>query len=129
VSDPRDDGGYENRPYSDRELVPVMEKLYRRIEGEIDTLKGLGQTKSHALDDLNKAKARAWLLCKTEHPEMSSDKLREAWVINQTEVGDLMLAADLAETIYKDQQTTIRALQSSVDLLRTMAASVRNATE
>lgn len=115
------------RPWSDLELLPMMGKLFRKIEGELDTLKVLGQKRAQARDDLNKAKAEAWLRCKQTQPDMSSDKLREAWVINQTNVGDLMLQADLAETIYDDQRATIRALESLVDMLRSMVASARNA--
>lgn len=120
--------GYENRPYSDRELVPTMEKLYRRLEVESDSLKALGQARAQARDDYNKAHAHALLLCKSEHPEMSSADLRAAWVINQTQVGDLMLAKDLAETIYDDHRETIRSLRSNVELIRSMAASVRDAS-
>lgn len=114
-----------SRPLSDLELMPKMQQLYHRIEDELDVMKALGQKRAHARDDLNRARAHFWLIAKQEHPDLKSDKMREAWVIDQTEVADLMLACDLAETIYDDQRATVRALQSNVDLLRSMVASAR----
>lgn len=114
-----------DRPWSDREMLPVMQQVHRRMEDELSTLKALGQKRAQARDALNRSRAHWWLVCKQQRTDMTSDKLREAWVIDQTEVGDLMLACDLAETIYDDQRATIRALQSDIDLLRSMVASAR----
>jgi spore coat polysaccharide biosynthesis protein SpsF (cytidylyltransferase family) len=114
------------RPWSEDECLVELQTIKARIENEILTLKALGQARTTKADAYERAHAREFLRAKFDRTDLTSNELREAWVIDQTDVWDLHLESEKAETIYQDQRTTIRALQSIIDALRSMLRSVRD---
>lgn len=118
-----------SRPWSEEELLAEMQRVNDALDEDIATLVALGTAKAQAQSDLDKTRARELLICYRDRPEMKTDALRQAFIVDQTSVGDLMLAADLAATLYWDQAATIKARMSQIDLLRSMMRSIRDRTE
>ena len=117
----------DRRPWSDLEIRWEMEKLHERIDDEIATLKQLGIAKAHATNERQVQEGRQVLVAKVKHRnDLTSDKLREAWVRSNTPVGDLMLQEDLAATIYWDQKELVVTLRQDMSMLQSM---LRNAED
>lgn len=116
-----------HRPWSDLEIRWEMEKLHERIDDEIATLKQLGIAKAHATNERQVQEGRQMLVAKQEYRStLTSDALRQAWVRSNTPVGDLMLAEDLAATIYWDQKELVVTLRQDMSMLQSM---LRNAED
>lgn len=132
----RETGEIITRPWSENEVAAEMGRVEQALEDDIATLKALGSQKARAQSVLDRERARALLICKTDHKDMSSDALRQAWIIDQYRdaegnaiVADLMLENDLASTLYWDQSATVKARQAQADILRSMLRSARDHTE
>ena len=122
----RDD--FQNhRPWSDLEVAQAMSVLMDRMDQAIAELITHGDNKAQTANNLAKHRAHYMLIAKTNHPDLKSDAMRESWMIDQVpETADLMLEADLAETLYKDKTMQVRLLQSQADTLRSMMRSARD---
>lgn len=117
----------DDRPWSDIEIRMAMQSVHERIDDEIATLKSLGIAKAHATNERQVQEGRQVLVAKVKHRnDLTSDKLREAWVRSNTPVGDLMLQEDLAATIYWDQKELVVTLRQDMSMLQSM---LRNAED
>lgn len=118
------------RNWSDVECSRGMAVLMERMDEAVDLLTALGQDKDEKAAALAKHKAHWMLYAKVERVDLKSDTMREAWVMDQVEgTGEVQLAADLAESLYKDQTMRIRAMFVQADLLRSMMRSARDNLE
>lgn len=117
------------RPWSEIEVLAQLSKAVERLDEEISKLKSFGVAKSQKRDAFDRAEARELLRVQFDHPELKNQDMRKAWVIDQTDVWDLKLEHEKAETLYEDQRTTIRAYQATIDALRSMLRSVRDNQE
>lgn len=114
-------------PWSDLTIRIEMERLHERIEAELSTLKVLGERKARATNERQVHEATEILKAKANHRNtLTSDKLREAHVRANTPVGDLMLAEDLATTLYWDQKELVVTLRQDMSMLQSM---LRNAED
>lgn len=90
------------------------------IEDELPTLMSMGMNKAQTHSDRIKSEAHWILEAKFNRTDMKTDKLREAWVRDQTQVADLMLAEDLASTLYWDTREKLTALRGNLSALQSM---------
>lgn len=119
-----------NRPWSDIECSQAMSHLMDQMDDAIATLKALGVQKAESQSALDRHRAHWMLVAKVDRPDLKSDAMREAWMIDQVDgTPELMLANDLNETLYKDQIAHIRAMQSQSEMLRSMMRSARDNTD
>ena len=115
------------RPWSDIEVAQAMALLMERMDHTIAELIAFGQRKAESANALARHRAHHMLVAKTEHPDLKSDAMREAWIIDSVPgTYELMLEADLAETLYKDKTMQVRLMQSEADTLRSMMRSARD---
>lgn len=120
----------EIRNWSDIECARAMALLMDRMDEAVDLLTALGADKDEKAAEYAKHKAHWMLYAKVERQDLKSDPMREAWVMDQVEgTYELYLAAELAESLYKDQTMRIRAMFVQADLLRSMMRSARDNTE
>lgn len=118
-----------DRPWSEDECLIELQHQKSRLEDEIAKLKAFGQGKAMKADAFERARARELLRVHVEHPEFKSQEMREAHVIDQTDVWDLKLESEKASTLYDDQKVTVRGRQAIIDALRSMLRSVRDSQE
>ncbi len=118
------------RPWSEIEVAQAMAALMERMDDAVDLLTALGTEKDGTAAELAKHRAHYLLVAKVDHPELKSDAMREAWMIDQVEeTAQLQLAADLADSLYKDQTMRCRMLMSQSEMLRSMLRSARDNIE
>lgn len=118
------------RPWSEIEVAQAMTVMLDRLDDAISTLKALGVQKAESQSALDSHQAHWMLVAKVDHPDLKSDAMRSAWMIDQVDgTSELMLANDLNETLYKDQIAHIRAMQSQSEMLRSMMRSARDSVE
>lgn len=128
-------GDHQHRPWSEQEVQIEMQRVMKALDDDVDKLLTYGHQKALSQNALDRERARQLLICRRDRKDMSSDKLREAWIIDQTledgetSIADLMLQADSDATIYWDQQAILKARMAQADVLRSMMRTARDNTE
>lgn len=118
------------KEWNEIECARAMALLMERMDDAVDLLTALGTEKDEATNALAKHRAHWMLYAKVEQPDLKSDAMREAWMIDQVDGTDqLMLNADLAESLYRDQLQRCRMLMSQSEMLRSMMRSGRDNIE
>lgn len=118
------------KEWSDIECARAMALLMERMDDAVDLLTALGTEKDGTALALARHRAHYLLIAKVEHPDLKSDAMREAWMMDQVEeTAQLQLAADLAESLYKDQTMRCRMMMAQAEMLRSMMRSARDNIE
>lgn len=110
-------------PFSPLEVEVEMRDCIEALESAIDGLASFGSAAAKANHTYRVAQAKAWMEAKA-NPDLKTDKLREAWVVQQTS-GE-MWERDTTEVAYDVQKSLVRSLQTKADLLRSLARSGRD---
>jgi hypothetical protein len=102
-----------SRPWSPDEVTVLMQRVVVKLEAETSQLKVQGELAAQAKRDYEILSSQWMLVAKTERPDLKSDGMREAWILQDTETGvaAARFEADRAERLYKDQSTVVRAIQ------------------
>jgi hypothetical protein len=111
-----------SRPWSPDEVTVLMQRVVVKLEAETSQLKVQGELAAQAKRDAEILTSQWMLIAKTERPDLKSDAMREAWILQDTETGvaEAQFEADRAERLYKDQSTVVRAIQHQGEQLRSM---------
>ena len=125
----RDDFG-NIKEWSDVDCSRAMALLMERMDEAVDLLTALGTQKDQTANALAKHRSHWMLYAKVERDDLKSDTMREAWMIDQCEgTEELMLQADLSESLYKDQTMRCRMMMSQAEMLRSMLRSARDSMD
>lgn len=116
---------FQARPWSPDEIAERIPKLVNDVADALAELRVLGDRASRAKWTYEKSYAQAILLAEESNAEKRKASAMLHRFADGTTVAERGLAMDLADRAYKDQQASLRALDTELRICQSMLVSAR----